>query len=118
MWQGDSLDGDLCVIWPEPTHTNVPVNSLRPQIDVAPAPVPQSDTSVPSTSSGGQSQVRPPHHLAEKQLEAEPEAVRRSHRSTAGRHTNIHHLPQAVGSRAIGAVNSQVPVSNVFRPWQ
>lgn len=114
----DSLDGDLCVILPESTQTHVPVNSLCPQTDVAPAPIPQPDPSVPSTSSGGQLQVWPPHHLAENQQEAEPEAVRRSNRSTAGRHTNIHHLPQAVGSRVIGAVNSQVPVSNIFRPWQ
>uniref|UniRef100_A0AAV2LCD1 Uncharacterized protein n=1 Tax=Knipowitschia caucasica TaxID=637954 RepID=A0AAV2LCD1_KNICA len=45
---------------------------------------------------------------------------RRTTRATAGRHPNRYHLPQPVGSNAIGATNSQLPApsTRVFRPWQ
>lgn len=49
-------------------------------------------------------------------------ALRRTARTTAGRHANLHHLPVPVVSRADGATNSQVlgssnKVTTVFRPW-
>lgn len=49
-------------------------------------------------------------------------ALRRTPRTTAGRHGNPHHLPVSTVSRADGATNSQVlgsssEVSVVFRPW-
>uniref|UniRef100_A0AAV2IZY8 Uncharacterized protein n=1 Tax=Knipowitschia caucasica TaxID=637954 RepID=A0AAV2IZY8_KNICA len=45
---------------------------------------------------------------------------RRTTRAMAGRHPNRYHLPQPVGSNAIGATNSQLPApsTRVFRPWQ
>lgn len=47
--------------------------------------------------------------------------VRRSTRSTAGHHPNLHHLPRAVGHSAVGATNPSDLVSNavvaIFRPW-
>ncbi|CAL8393541.1 unnamed protein product [Boreogadus saida] len=49
---------------------------------------------------------KPPlHKLHQKCSEAPP---RRTNRTNAGRHHNLHHQPQAAGSRAIGATNSQV----------
>lgn len=46
---------------------------------------------------------------------------RRSTRETAGRHSNPHHLPRAVGNGANGAVTSVLGYSErvtvVFRPW-
>ncbi|XP_048093787.1 uncharacterized protein LOC125291202 [Alosa alosa] len=49
-------------------------------------------------------------------------APRRTSRTTAGRHGNLHRLPVSVVSRTDGATNPQVPGSSsnmtaVFRPW-
>lgn len=47
--------------------------------------------------------------------------VRRTARSTAGQHSNVHRLPRSVGEVAQGVVNSHAPVLNAvsafFRPW-
>ena len=46
-------------------------------------------------------------------------ALRRTARSTAGQHSNVHHLPRPTGE--VPVVNAPVPVSNavvaLFRPW-
>lgn len=47
-------------------------------------------------------------------------SLRRSARETAGRHSNPHHLPRAVGNGARGAAtfsSQSVGVVAVFRPW-
>lgn len=51
-----------------------------------------------------------------------PDVLRRSTRDTAGRHSNPHHLPVAMGNRASGATAFQLPstsssTSAYFRPW-
>lgn len=48
--------------------------------------------------------------------------LRRSQRETAGKHTNLHHLPVKVGRKGTGAVTSRVPgsgnmISGIYRPW-
>lgn len=123
VWENDSLDGDLYEILPAATQTHVPVNLLCPQTDAAsPAATFQLPPATSTTASESQSLDGPPLHQAGTPQHAGAGAVRRTVRSTAGRHTNIHHLPQAVGNRAIGAAASQVPVAcvttAVFRPWQ
>lgn len=48
-------------------------------------------------------------------------SLRRTTHPNTGRHPNLYHLPQAVGSSAIGTTDSLRPVlsgSAVFRPWQ
>lgn len=48
-------------------------------------------------------------------------SLRRTARSTAGQHSNLYHLPQAVQGVASGTVSSPRPVSQavsaLFRPW-
>ena len=49
--------------------------------------------------------------------------LRRTTRATAGRHSNPHNLPEALGNGVRGAMNSRIPVSNHvvsvhFRPWE
>lgn len=49
------------------------------------------------------------------------EAMRRSTRSTAGQHSNIHHLPRSIGGMASGGAATTSTTSNAvaahFRPW-
>ena len=112
----DSLEGDFYMVCPAMTQTHVPVNSLAPQNDSSRSVRSQQ---TPTATSGTQSTARSPGPLGEGQ--AGDGAVRRTTRSTAGRHPNLHHLPQAAGSRTIGAAVSQVPVTEqpaaIFRPW-
>ncbi|CAL8338730.1 unnamed protein product [Boreogadus saida] len=61
---------------------------------------------------------KPPLHKLHQKCSEAP--TRRTNRTNAGRHHNLHHQPQAAGSRAIGATNSQVPRPStlfMFRPW-
>lgn len=48
-------------------------------------------------------------------------AVRRTTRSTAGQHSNVHHLPRPAGEPASVAAPASIPAANaaiaVFRPW-
>ena len=113
----DSLDGDFCVVRPQYTNIHVPVaNSQCPPVDTTSLP----STSGMSRTSGGQSLVRHPSPRTDNQSGVDERALRRTSRATAGKHPNLHHLPQTFGSRAIGATASQVPVTEaaVFRPWQ
>lgn len=114
-----SLDGEWWIAVPE---------TVQPPSVQAPAEplIPQPVLPVPSTSSVGP-QGRPIDHPGSppgpSSSAPNETALRRTHRGTAGQHSNIHHLPQAVGVRASGATNSQVPasthvVSALFRPWQ
>lgn len=90
---------------------------LLPQVDqgspvpgpsVAPAAVidfPSGHSAIPSATYPDTSEV----------------AVRRTARSTAGQHSNVHHLPRSAGDLVHGAVGLPDPVSNavsaLFRPW-
>lgn len=71
---------------------------------IAPAQ-PAAPLVIPSTSSSDTSNMAP----------------RRSARSTAGQHSNVHRIPRPVGDLALGAVNSQGSVSHAviafYRPW-
>lgn len=109
-----SPEGEWLVLVPEPTPA--PVDHQPSQQAMALLqPIQQGVTMPPSGSQNLASQL--PGAVAFPGNEV---SLRRTTRTTAGRHTNLHHLPQAAGSRAIGAANSQVPVPrvSVFRPWQ
>ncbi|KAJ8341895.1 hypothetical protein SKAU_G00341860 [Synaphobranchus kaupii] len=118
------LDADLWVLVPE-THRAVltplstdPTTSalLAPQgppaqsIEVpavhapVPADLPSVQLSIPPVSMD---------YPVEDRLGTSEMTLRRSARPTAGQHSNVHHLPQAVG-RATGAMNSQEPESNTL----
>lgn len=66
---------------------------------------PSAPLVIPSTSSSDTSTMAP----------------RRSARSTAGQHSNVHRVPRPVGDLALGSANSQGSVSHTvtafFRPW-
>lgn len=87
---------------PEDRTSDVPATcTVTPSV----APVPSSSLPAPSTSSDTRNVV-----------------VRKTTRSTAGQHSNIHHLPRPTGEVAQGAANSiSEPrvhaVSAFFRPW-
>lgn len=123
-----SCDGDLCFMVPEtasasifPATRTVAKTQSTPQgprypadlVPIEPGPAmpvivpaqPSASLVIPSTS---------PSHTGNM-------APRRSVRSTAGRHTNVHRIPRPVGDLALGAANSQGFVSHAvtafFRPW-
>ena len=89
----------------QPVHTRTP-----PELDpVRHSAVPAAGP--PEASAGTSSSAAPC-----------PEMVRKSTCETAGKHSNLHHLPATVRSRANGATNSQILGSSVstpalFRPW-
>lgn len=78
---------------PGPAHAPLPAAPAVPSVSVAASPI--SDTG--------------------------DNGMRRSTRSTAGQHPNLHHLPRPVGGLAVGVVNPPSLVSNavtaLFRPW-
>ncbi|XP_025756135.1 uncharacterized protein LOC112842866 [Oreochromis niloticus] len=87
---------------PEDRTSDVPATCT---VTPSAAPVPSSSLPVPTTSSDTRNIV-----------------VRRTARSTAGQHSNIHHLPRPTGEVAQGAANSISElrihtVSAFFRPW-
>lgn len=126
-----SCDGDALVLWhdippidptgpPARPSTVTPTTPrvLPPQSEVTPlAPGPSmAPTTVMLCQPSASLAVLPssPPDTSET-------AVRRTARSTAGQHSNFHHLPQPVGGVAYGAANSPGPVCNavsaLFRPW-
>lgn len=99
--------------------------TLRPSVDSQPPPIPSSSsTSHPGTSVsvGSKASAEVPAVLTVSSENAPgtwATAPRRTTRTTAGTHPNIHHLPGLVRS---GATNSLIPGSSsgvvaVFRPW-
>uniref|UniRef100_A0A667Y9Z6 Gypsy retrotransposon integrase-like protein 1 n=1 Tax=Myripristis murdjan TaxID=586833 RepID=A0A667Y9Z6_9TELE len=111
-----SRDGEWFVLVSGPTSAPLDHRpSLQPPTCRLPAP---PEVRVPSS-------VSQPPGTADVFPASSEASMRRTTRTNAGRHPNPHHLPQAAGSSAIGATNSQVPVpnvptvcTNVFRPWQ
>lgn len=109
----ESLDGDWAVVMSEPIAA--PEEPMLPQPVSVIAPLSQTDAAATSQPAAG------PGVLSTIPTQGTSEAPRRTARSNAGQHSNIHHLPQAAGSSAIGAAASLRPVlsgSAVFRPWQ
>lgn len=49
--------------------------------------------------------------------EADEVGVRRTRRTTAGRHPNRYHLPLAVGERGGVSLQKIQCVTGIFRPW-
>lgn len=103
-------EDELWLIVPEvPSHPVAPVASLFdasrvPSVELrsTPSVIVAPPTSPPLGSSSGsveQSEVSGPH-------------LRRTARSTAGQHSNVHHLPRPVESAPVA--NAQLAV---FRPW-
>lgn len=109
-----SLGGDWLLLVEEPTLAQT---GSQPTLQ-AQAPLQLAQQEEPVSSSVSRHQVDPLPGATNTPPGDEETFLRRSTRTTAGRHPNRHHLPQPVGSRAIGATNSQVPVPSVFRPWQ
>ncbi|CAI5686070.1 unnamed protein product [Oreochromis niloticus] len=107
-------DGEWVLLVSEPT----PAPSSCQQRPETPSPR-RPDELEPSTSSAGSACPDQLPVMAGVHNDIAP--LRRTNRGNAGTHPNPHHLPQAAGSRAIEAVNSQAPVPTtvtVFRPWQ
>ncbi|XP_025754348.1 uncharacterized protein LOC106096873 isoform X2 [Oreochromis niloticus] len=106
-------DGEWFLLVSEPT----PAPSSCQQRPETPSPR-RSDELEPSTSSAGSACPDQLPVMAGVHNDIAP--LRRTNRGNAGTHPNPHHLPQAAGSRAIEAVNSQAPVPTtvtLFRPW-
>lgn len=114
-------DGDLFVLRQEVPNTT-PIRAaavtlatprlLLPQVDLVPN-LPGPSVESPAVA-GAPSVLRvDPPALYPGEV-----AVRHSVRSTAGHHSNVHHLPRSAGDVVRGAANSD-PVSSsaLFRPW-
>lgn len=86
------------------------------------APMPQNHT-VPSVRGPLEDPVLVPGetitignravHSPEAPVLSQP-SLRRTIRATAGRHSNLHHLPRTLGGRSQGSVHIQTAI---FRPW-
>ncbi len=57
-----------------------------------------------------------PVELPSNSLEVGEVAARRTGRRTAGHHSNMHHLPRAVGAGSVSSIRSST-VGTLFRPW-
>ena len=139
----DLLDDELWVLMPDAStalHQPVPACSADP----VRLPSSQSFAAVSSIPSGQQLSTR---ILPEEALPAAPGSntspprgssltvpslspdqpgisevgVRRTSRTSAGQHSNLHHLPRSMGGAALGTVDSLRPMSQamaaIFRPW-
>lgn len=127
-----SFDYDLVAVGPQPSagsYAPLPTGSTAltqslPQAPALPVSVP-SEGNVPVTSSAGVLSPLAPSsgastsHAGSPASHAGPshEAPRRTARSTAGHHTNVHRLPRPVEVREVAppAVSNAVQV--IFRPW-
>ena len=114
--EGEGQTGEW---WIAPRPTMDVATSVAPDSAVAPPQphVPAEPVAVATTSdSTGTSDPM------EGSSGVGPSALRRSQRETAGRHSNLHHLPAAVGQRWTTAATSWVPGSgsmpSMFRPWK
>lgn len=119
-----SLEGEWLVLVPEPTPA--PVDRQPIQQAQAPLQLTKQEVMVPPSVSQNQASQFP----GAVAFPGNKVSLRRTTRTNAGRHTNLHRLPQAAGSRAIGATNSLClvfqclgPVSNCqssgrrFKTW-
>lgn len=117
----DSPEG--CELWLLARETSAPLDSEAPALrdstgSAGMIPVQAQPHPGPSADQEGS-------HLAAAPSSGQPDLhrspVRRTGRSTAGQHSNVHRLPQPVGIRGNGAPAPARPVVNVqsvvFRPW-
>lgn len=110
-----SQDGEWLVAVREPTPASM---ARHPQLQT-PATPPLVQPEVERSTSVSRPPTSPPTETSVPP--SNKTTLRRTTRNTAGRHHNPNRLPQAVGSRAVGATNSLVSVplvSAIFRPWQ
>lgn len=82
----------------------------------SPSQLPQS-ANPPSVSMASPTTLTarfPPAHVAPPATSTYPGegSVRRTTRSTAGQHANVHHLPRPVGGPTLDATNLPLPASN------
>lgn len=127
-----SFDYDLVAFGPQPSAGSpdpLPTGSIAltqslPQAPALPASVPPEGNMPVTSSAGVLLPLAPPggasiSHIGSPASHAGPshEAPRRTARSTAGHHTNVHRLPRPVEVRAVAppAVSNAVQV--IFRPW-
>ena len=127
-----SFDYDLVAFGPQPSAGSsapLPTGSTAltqslPQAPALPASVPPEGNMPVTSSAGVLLPLAPPggasiSHIGSPASHAGPshEAPRRTARSTAGHHTNVHRLPRPVEVRAVAppAVSNAVQV--IFRPW-
>uniref|UniRef100_A0A3B4WAL0 Gypsy retrotransposon integrase-like protein 1 n=1 Tax=Seriola lalandi dorsalis TaxID=1841481 RepID=A0A3B4WAL0_SERLL len=118
----DSLSSDLWLLVSE-TSVLPPVAPPHAVISDAAAASAASSPVTPVGYGGvPQPTLLPAPSLASvDQPSTSQQPLRRTTRVTAGSHSNVHHLPQPVGSQGQGASGAPGPVSNsqtaVFRPW-
>ena len=110
-----SCDGDWVVLGPEnPLSTFVQAEAVAQSTSRQLVPLPVPGSFLPPSSVVPAAGTAPFPVLEEA-------AVRRTTRSTAGHHTNIHRLPQPTRGAERGGVNPPGPVSLavavLFRPW-
>lgn len=107
----DSLGGDLWVLVPD---TPAPPVFIAPRLSGPNQGTVVDHRSVPETPVAAPSSLRP---LATR----DQSAPRRTARSRAGQHSNVHHLPRPASQEDNGAIGPLRLVSTaqsaVFRPW-
>lgn len=111
-----SFDGDLFMVQESPLEAG-PVQPTSPELLLEPDPFPTLD--VPEAPVAVDPLLVPP---ADPVGPGPSQGItRRTARSTAGQHSNIHHLPRSAGGVAAGGAGSTNPMSSVisahFRPW-
>ena len=120
--KGDGEDGDWWLV-------ENPSDSREVQTNPLPVPVvPAQEASGPSGVVPQGTILRPanPTNFTAGLVQDGPSpsgvVPRRTMRTTAGRHNNVHHLPETTVGRVRGATNSQMldtssMTSALFRPW-
>lgn len=123
-----SCDGDLLVMVPESSGSTLPATSVvaetqtTPQVSHQPADLVPTEPGpfVPSVIAPAQPST-PLVTPSTRSSDTSNMAPRRSARSTAGQHSNVHRIPRPVGDLALGAANFQGSASHavtaLFRPW-
>lgn len=127
--EGDSVsDDDLCVWVSTTPPCTVSVNPGEPlassvqNINVGRGPAGENLVTVPrlDPALGVTSSLPVVSSSGEQPCSSLP-ALRRTKRTTAGQHANVHHLPRSVGPLSTGSNNLVRVVSSEkfvpFRPW-
>ncbi|KAI9531530.1 hypothetical protein NQZ68_040191 [Dissostichus eleginoides] len=115
-----SSDSDLWLLVPE---NHIPQLSVAPVASCPSGPSVETlyqSRPVPEASLHGVSSSPVPSASTTNQPSTSQQALRRTVRSTAGHHSNVHHLLRPSGPQDAGSALT-APVSNgqsvVFRPW-